>query len=60
MMNVVKYWLDQGADGFRIDAINFMLELEELPDEIYKNINGSKEDYDNLYHNHTMDQVSLK
>lgn len=56
---MVKYWLDLGADGFRIDAINFLYELEGLPDEIYIDENGDKESYDNLYHNYTMDQVSL-
>lgn len=33
MSNVLTFWLDQGADGFRVDAINHMFEDEQLRDE---------------------------
>lgn len=59
MMDILRYWLEQGADGFRIDAINHMFEVEGLPDEVYIDENGDKNAYDNLIHNHTMDQVRL-
>ena len=57
MIEMLRFWLEQGADGFRIDAINHLYELEGLPDELYIDENGKKDSYDNLIHNHTMDQV---
>lgn len=57
MLDILEYWLEQGADGFRIDAINHMFEAG-LTDEAYIDENGDKNSYDNLYHNVTMNQVS--
>lgn len=57
MMKILLYWLEQGADGFRIDAINHMFETKNLPNETYIDENGDKTVYDNLYHNHTMNLV---
>lgn len=54
---MLRYWLEQGADGFRIDAINHMYETIGLPDEPYIDINGDKNLYDNLDHIHTKDRV---
>ena len=34
MENVVRFWLDLGVDGFRIDAVIFLLEDPLLPDEV--------------------------
>lgn len=33
MKNVLKHWLDLGADGFRVDAINHLFEVEVPIDE---------------------------
>ena len=30
---MLKFWLDRGADGFRVDAIGHMYEAEHLKDE---------------------------
>lgn len=54
MIDILKYWLEEGADGFRIDAINHMFEVEDFADEIYIDPTGDKSSYNNLYHNHTM------
>ncbi|MGI4826939.1 MAG: alpha-glucosidase, partial [Janthinobacterium lividum] len=33
MFRVVRFWLDKGVDGFRLDAINTLFEREDLRDE---------------------------
>jgi alpha-glucosidase len=56
MIEILKYWLEQGADGFRIDAINHLFEVEELFNEDYINPQGDKTSYDNLKHTNTMNR----
>lgn len=56
MLDILEYWLDQGADGFRIDAINHMFETDRLPSEVYVNPSGDRTSYDNLIHDHTMNR----
>lgn len=58
MLDVLEHWLKEGADGFRIDAINHMFETVGLPDEAYVDEDEDKSLYDNLIHNHTMNLVS--
>ncbi len=43
MFDVVRYWLDMGVDGFRLDAIGTIFEVPELPDQ------SSKITLDELY-----------
>lgn len=31
MMDVVRFWLDMGVDGFRMDAVGTIFELDDLP-----------------------------
>lgn len=33
MMDVFRFWLDRGVDGFRIDAIGYLVEDKAMPDE---------------------------
>jgi len=33
MKNVLRFWLDKGASGFRVDAVNHLFEVEDLRDE---------------------------
>lgn len=35
MFNVVRFWLDKGVDGFRLDAIGTIFEHPDLPDSNY-------------------------
>lgn len=58
MLNILRHWLTEGADGFRIDAINHMFEDEDLTDEEYVDPNGDLTVYDNLVHTYTMNRVS--
>lgn len=60
MMSMLRYWLEQGVDGFRIDAINHMYETIGMPSEAYYKEDGDKTDYNNMYHNHTMNLVRWK
>ncbi len=32
MLNVLRFWLDKGVDGFRLDLVNFLYEDELLRD----------------------------
>lgn len=57
MIATLKHWLTEGADGFRIDAINHMYEDKDLPNEGYIDEAGDKTSYENLLHNFTMNQV---
>ena len=59
MIDILKYWLVEGADGFRIDAINHMFETVGFPNETYIDPEGDKTAYDNLDHIHTMNRVNL-
>ena len=33
MLDVLRFWLDEGVDGFRVDAIHFLIEDENLADD---------------------------
>lgn len=56
--DVLRFWLEMGVDGFRIDAIVHLLEDPSLPDEAV-NPNHSpdclSDCYDYLTHNYTRD-----
>ncbi|XP_018319913.1 maltase A1-like [Agrilus planipennis] len=58
MKDVLTFWLDKGVDGFRIDAIRFIFEHPDLPDEPladdYKNYNPYEYNY--LNHIYSLDR----
>ena len=57
MLGAMKFWLDRGVDGFRVDAINHAFETEELRDEpANPSYDDSKPEYDSLLHPFTTDQ----
>lgn len=33
MQNVLRFWLDRGVDGFRVDAVPYIFEDAQLRDE---------------------------
>lgn len=53
MTDILEFWFDKGANGFRIDAINHMFEKEDLENEEF--LGGDPILYDNYVHDHTRD-----
>lgn len=55
MKNILKYWLELGVDGIRIDALKHLYERQDLKDEPI--IDKSKPaSYYNMNHIYTVDQ----
>lgn len=50
--NVLQFWLDQGVDGFRMDAVAHLFEDEALRDELMKDEDATDE-YSQLDHKYT-------
>lgn len=40
--DVTRFWLDRGADGFRIDVINFISKDQRFPDSDKKVLKGTE------------------
>ncbi|XP_058791296.1 maltase 1-like [Phymastichus coffea] len=55
MKDVLTFWMNRGVDGFRVDAINQMFEVEDLKDEPKSGKDVPAEDYDYLNHLYTRD-----
>ena len=50
----MRFWLDKGVDGFRIDAVPYLFENEDLLDEPLSNLPGyNSTDYEYLDHIYT-------
>lgn len=50
--NVLQFWLDQGVDGFRVDAVAHLFEDEKLKDEMVKD-EAAIDEYSQLDHTYT-------
>lgn len=55
MKHVIKYWLEKGANGFRIDAVNHLYEDKDLRDEPLSGLTTNPNSYDYTLHYHTQD-----
>ncbi|XP_046415384.1 alpha-glucosidase-like [Neodiprion fabricii] len=56
MKNVLSFWLSLGVDGFRVDAVPHLVEVEDLTDEPLSNTPGvNPNDYPYLDHIYTKD-----
>ena len=50
---ILEYWLEKGVDGFRVDAVPFLIEDDEFRNEsINPDYNGTNP-FDELIHNYT-------
>ncbi|XP_078086663.1 amino acid transporter heavy chain SLC3A1-like [Mustelus asterias] len=62
MKNVLRFWLKKGIDGFRVDAIKYLLEAKSLRNEPQVNLTQNPNNitsYDELYHDYTSTQVGM-
>ncbi|XP_043551578.1 neutral and basic amino acid transport protein rBAT-like [Chiloscyllium plagiosum] len=62
MKNVLRFWLKKGVDGFRVDAVKYLLEAESLRNEPQVNLTQNPNNitsYDELYHDYTTTQVGI-
>ncbi|XP_042865643.1 maltase A1-like [Penaeus japonicus] len=55
MKQVLRFWLDRGADGFRVDAVKFLFEVEDInQNEAVANDPEIDDPQDYYYLNHTL------
>ncbi|KAM5165591.1 amino acid transporter heavy chain SLC3A1 [Mantella aurantiaca] len=62
ILDIIKFWLEKGVDGFTIDAAKFLLEAEHLRDEPQVNKiqqSNSVTLYSELYHDYTTSQIGM-
>ncbi|XP_041921036.1 neutral and basic amino acid transport protein rBAT isoform X1 [Alosa sapidissima] len=62
MTDVIRFWLDKGVDGFRMDAVKHMLEAPHLRNEPQVDPLQPPEEVNTefeLYHDYTYTQVGL-
>ncbi|XP_031625091.1 maltase 2-like [Contarinia nasturtii] len=50
MIDVLNFWLEKGVNGFRLDAVNFFFESEDMRDEPLSNMTSDPKNYDYLKH----------
>lgn len=58
MKDVLTFWMDRGADGFRIDAINHMFEDPAFRDEPLTGWTDDPNNYGYTHHIYTKDLVN--
>ncbi len=67
MTDVMRFWLDRGTDGFRVDAISHLLEDEKFRNDTFKKSihtahdvsNTGRFTYHNYVHNRSIDNPAL-
>jgi alpha-glucosidase len=58
MKDVLTFWMDRGADGFRVDDINFLFEDPAMRNEPESGLIVDENDYSFLSHIYTVDSVN--
>jgi alpha-glucosidase len=60
MLDVLRFWLDRGVDGFRVDVIWHLVKHADFPDEpANPHWTEAERPYDSLMHVHTTDQPEV-
>ncbi|XP_066450595.1 amino acid transporter heavy chain SLC3A1 isoform X1 [Eleutherodactylus coqui] len=62
ILDIIRFWLEKGVDGFTVDAAKFLLEAEHFRDEpqVNKSQNSTTiTSYGELYHDYTTTQVGM-
>ncbi|XP_075720692.1 amino acid transporter heavy chain SLC3A1 [Rhinoderma darwinii] len=62
ILDIIKFWLEKGVDGFTIDAAKFLLEADHLRDEPQVNklqVPTTIKSYGELYHDYTTTQTGM-
>jgi alpha-glucosidase len=60
MLNVLRFWLDHGVDGFRVDAIHHLIEREDLADNPANPFwHEGMDPAEQLVQSHTVDQPEV-
>ncbi|XP_062320204.1 amino acid transporter heavy chain SLC3A1 [Osmerus eperlanus] len=62
MIDIIRFWLEKGVDGFRMDAVKHMLEAKHLRSEPQVDPNQPPEAVDTefeLHHDYTTTQLGL-
>lgn len=57
MKDVLTFWMDKGADGFRVDAVNHLFEDPAMRDEPLSGDTDDSNDNAYLTHIYTKDLV---
>ncbi|XP_059617991.1 maltase 2-like isoform X2 [Phlebotomus argentipes] len=55
MDRILEFWLQKGVDGFRIDAVNHLFEVEDFRDEPPTGVESDSKSYAFTHHHHTKD-----
>uniref|UniRef100_U5ESA4 alpha-glucosidase n=1 Tax=Corethrella appendiculata TaxID=1370023 RepID=U5ESA4_9DIPT len=55
MKNVLHFWLNKGVHGFRVDAVNHLMEVADLRNEPRNPESNDPESYDYVFHHYTLD-----
>jgi alpha-glucosidase len=60
LQDILTFWMEKGADGFRLDAIPHLMENQDFPDEPPSNDDEFTADqWGSLSHIHTTDLPEL-
>ncbi|MDQ2694852.1 MAG: alpha-amylase family glycosyl hydrolase, partial [Pseudomonadota bacterium] len=59
MLNVMRFWLDRGVDGFRVDVIEMLAKHPDLPDEPENPHWNGVEPYQRLLHPYTRNRPEV-
>ncbi|OCT77652.1 hypothetical protein XELAEV_18028744mg [Xenopus laevis] len=61
-LNITKFWLEKGVDGFTINSVKFLLEADHIRDEHQVNKLQNPDtisNYSELFHDYTTTQVGM-